>query len=135
LAGAVGATRAALAAARRTVRVLAVVPAAEGPGHRLLALAGGTLRGAWAAPDATALRPAFERALAALAPPPPAVLPREQLDEVRIVTAWLAGADGRAATVDVDRAGTAGAWAHARRRTEAGPLFAAVRNRVPRSLG
>jgi hypothetical protein len=131
LPAALAGTRAALGAARRTERVLVVVPAAGRPGHRLLALGGGILRGAFAAPDATALRPALERTLASLAPPPPAILPREQLDEVRIVTAWLAGAEGRAAAVDVDRVGAAGAWAHVRRRTAHGPLFAAAAVRSP----
>jgi DNA polymerase-3 subunit epsilon len=134
LAGALGGALAALRALRLARRVLVVLPDACSGGHRLLAVAGGRLAAALPAPDAGALPDAFVRTLAALRAPLPPLIPRDALDEVRIVTGWLAGAEGRAAAVDVERAGRAGAWAHVRTRTAAGPLFARARTpgrRVP----
>jgi hypothetical protein len=124
LGGAISSAVAALRSARIARRVLVVLPDARATGHRLLAVLGGRLRAALPAPDGRTLPDAFERALAALRAPLPPLIPRNALDEVRIVTAWLAGAEGRAAGVDVERAGRAGAWAHVVARTVPGPLFA-----------
>jgi excinuclease UvrABC nuclease subunit len=125
-----GALRA-LRSARVATRVIVVVPAAGAPGHRLLAVAGGRLREATAAPSPEALRAAFARVWAALEPPAPAILPRTALDEVRVVTAWLASAAGRAAAVDVSRTGRAAAWARVVARTVPGPLFSSAGRRAP----
>jgi hypothetical protein len=114
---------AALRAAQRRAAVLVVVGAAGAPGHRLLAVAGGRLRAAASAPDRAALGPAFATVAAALRAPVPALLPPDALDEVRIVTAWLASAEGRAATVDYGRVGHAAAWASVAARTTPGPLW------------
>jgi hypothetical protein len=116
---------AALRAARRTTRVVVVVPAAREAGHRLIAIAGGRLRLALSAPSPAELRPAFARVVAALAGPAAAIVPREALDEIRVVTAWLASRTGRAAAVDLDRLGGAAAWERVRALTTTGPLFAA----------
>jgi DNA polymerase-3 subunit epsilon len=118
-----GALRA-LHAARRAQRVVAVVPAADGPGHRLLAVAGGRLRLAVGVPDAAALRAAFTQAVRALAPGVDPLLARAALDEVRVVTAWLATPAGRAAAIDLEQVGPAGAWARLAARVGPGPLFA-----------
>jgi DNA polymerase-3 subunit epsilon len=115
---------AALRRARQATRVVAVVPATGAPGHRLLALGGGRLRAAIPATRARELAAAFAEALAALAPPPPSLIAPEDLDEVRIVTAWLASPAGRAAAVDVGRLGRAAGLARVRERATTGPLFA-----------
>ena len=53
-----------------------------------------------------------------------AVVPREALDEIRVVTAWLASPSGRAAAVDVGRLGHAAAWRRVQALAAPGPLFA-----------
>jgi GIY-YIG catalytic domain-containing protein len=116
---------AALRAARRAARIVVVVPAASGPGHRLIAVAGGRLRGAAAASHPAELRPAFARVLAALVEPVEAIVPREALDEIRVVTAWLASRAGRAVAVDVGRVGREAAWLRVHALAAPGPLFAA----------
>jgi hypothetical protein len=120
---AVASALAALRAARRASRVVVVVPAAREPGHRLVAVAGGRLRLAVSAPTTAELRPAFARAAAALAEPVDAIVAREALDEIRVVTAWLSSTVGRAATVDVGRLGHAGAWRRVEELAVPGPLF------------
>jgi hypothetical protein len=75
----------------------------------------------------TALSAAFHRALEALSAPPADLIEREAFDEVRIVTAWLATPEGRAASIDVERIGREGAWAQVIARTTPGPLFFAPR--------
>ena len=60
------------------------------------------------------------------AEPPPALPARAQLDEVRVVTGWLASDEGRAAAIDLDRAGRARILAWASARVAAGPLFGAT---------
>jgi hypothetical protein len=122
---AVASALAALRAARRATRVLVVVPAAGEAGHRLIAIAGGRLRLALSAPSPAELRPAFARVAAALAEPAAAIVPREALDEIRVVTAWLASRTGRAAAVDLDRLGEPAAWERVRALAAPGPLFAA----------
>jgi hypothetical protein len=124
LPAAVASALAALRAARRATRVVVVVPAASGSGHRLIAVAGGCLRGAASASHAAELRPAFARVLAALADPVEAIVPREALDEVRVVTAWLASRAGRAVAVDVGRIGREAAWRRVCALAAPGPLFA-----------
>lgn len=124
LSGPAGGALAALRAARRAVQVLVVVAASGTRGHRLLAVSGGRLRAAVSVPDRRDRAAGFARACAALEPPPAALLEREELDEVRLVTAWLAGAEGRAATIDVARLGRAAAWAALAARVTPGPLFA-----------
>jgi hypothetical protein len=119
--GVAGALRA-LRAARIAPRVLALVPAVPGPGHRLLAVAGGRLRGGVSTAETATLANAFARAIALLAGSVPALVAREALDEVRVVTGWLAGPAGRAATIDLAR-GRAAAWAELVRRVNPGPLF------------
>jgi hypothetical protein len=121
---AVASALAALRAARRATRVVVVVPAARGPGHRLVAIAGGRLRLALSAQCAAELRPAFARVAAALAAPAAAIVPREAFDEIRVVTAWLASPDGRAAAVDIGHLGDAAAWERVRALAAPGPLFA-----------
>ena len=118
------ASLAALGAARRASSVIVVLPAAGAPGHRLLGVAAGQLRTVVAAPTVAALRAAFLRVARALEAPATALIAREALDEVRIVTAWLASRAGRAAAVDVGRLGTAAAWARVEALATAGPLFA-----------
>ena len=73
---------------------------------------------------------AFAQATAALAQPLPALLPREALDEVRIVTAWLASPEGRAAAIDVGRLGRAAAWTRVTARGAPGPLFSSTARRA-----
>jgi hypothetical protein len=124
-----GALRA-LRAARLAPRVLVVVPDAGGAGHRLLALASGRLVAAVTAGDGDALASAFGQVTAALAQPLPALLPREALDEVRIVTAWLASPEGRAAAIDVGRLGRAAAWTRVTARAAPGPLFSSTARRA-----
>jgi hypothetical protein len=114
---------AALRAARRATHVVAVVPAARSPGHRLMAVLGGRLRLAVSAPCPADLRPAFTRVAAALAEPVEAILPREALDEIRVVTAWLGSPAGRAAVVDVGRLGHEAAWRRVCALAAPGPLF------------
>jgi hypothetical protein len=75
------------------------------------------------APTAAELRPAFARVAAALAEPVDAIVAREALDEIRVVTAWLSSAVGRAATVDVGRLGHAAAWRRVEVLAVPGPLF------------
>jgi hypothetical protein len=125
-----GALRA-LGAARLASRVIVVVPSAGAPGHRLIAVAGGRLRGAVSAPGPVALSSAFSCVVAALAPPVPALLPREALDEVRIVTAWLATPEGRAASIDLGRLGRAAAWARVVACAAPGPLFSSAARPAP----
>lgn len=115
---------AALRAARLASAVLVVVPAAGGPGHRLLAVAGGRLRCAVTARDPASLPAAFARVVAALVEPADAIVPREALDEIRVVTAWLASPAGRAASIDVGRLGRAAAWRRLEALAAPGPLFA-----------
>ena len=117
---------AALRAARRAGRVVVVVRAAFGPGHRLIAVVGGRLRLALSAACAADLRPAFDRVAVALPDPPPAVVPRDALDDIRIVTAWLASPAGRVTAVDVGRLGRAAAWERVRVLAAPGPIFPAV---------
>jgi hypothetical protein len=117
---------AALRAARQAEQVVVVVPAASGSGHRLIAVAGGRLRFALTASRTTELQPAFVRVAAALAEPAPAIVPREALDEIRVVTAWLASPPGRAAAVDVGRLGRAAAWERVRVLAVPGPMFAST---------
>jgi DNA polymerase-3 subunit epsilon len=119
-----GALRA-LRAAKLAPRVLAVVPAVPGPGHRLLAIAGALLRGAVAVTEPARLASAFARATALAAEPVSALVPRAALDEIRVVTGWLASAEGRAATIDL-RAGRAAAWKDVVRRVAPGPLFSSA---------
>ena len=92
---AVASALAALRAARRASHVVVVVPAAHGAGHRLIAVVGGRLRLAVSArvPD---LRRRSPRVAAALTVPADAIVPREALDEIRVVTAWLASPIGTA---------------------------------------
>jgi hypothetical protein len=115
---------AALRAARRASRVVVVVPAARASGHRLIAVAGGRVRLGVSSPRHADLRQGFERAAAALAAPTAAIVPLEALDEIRIVTAWLASPAGRAAAVDVGRLGSAAAWQRVHALAAPGPLFA-----------
>jgi hypothetical protein len=70
------------------------------------------------------LRAAFARVAAALTVPADAIVPREALDEIRVVTAWLASPMGRAAAVDVGRLGHATAWRRVQALAAPGPLFA-----------
>jgi hypothetical protein len=123
---AVASALAALCAARRAHRVVVVVPDASAPGHRLLAIAGGRLRLAVSAPRPRDLAEAFARVAAALDAPTDAIVPREALDEIRIVTAWLASPAGREAAVDLGRLGRAAAWRRVLGRAAPGPLFAAA---------
>lgn len=116
-----GALRA-LRAARIAPRLLVLVPAVPGPGHRLLAIAGALLRGAVAVSEPAMLAAAFARATALAAAPVSAVVPRAALDEIRVVTGWLASGEGRAATIDL-RTGRAAAWKEVVRRVAPGPLF------------
>jgi hypothetical protein len=125
-----GALRA-LRAARLTARALVVLPDAGEPGHRLLAIAGGRLVEAVSGAGAPGLVRAFGRALEALARPLPVLLPREVLDEVRIVTAWLASPAGRAAAIDAGRVGRAAAWSEVLARAAPGPLFSSGARPVP----
>jgi DNA polymerase-3 subunit epsilon len=121
----------ALRAARLASRVLVVVPAAGEPGHRLLAVAGGRLLEANGASAPAALAGAFARTWAVLERPVPALLPRTALDEVRVVTAWLASAPGRAAALDVSRLGRAACWTRVVARTAPGPLFSSAGRPAP----
>jgi hypothetical protein len=114
---------AALRAARRERRVVVVVPAAREPGHRLVAVAGGRLRRAASAPAVADLRAVFAHVAAALDEPVAAIVPRDALDEIRVVTAWLSSPVGRAAAVDVGRLGYAGAWRRVQTLAVPGPLF------------
>jgi hypothetical protein len=116
---------------RLASRVLVVVPAAGEPGHRLLAVAGGRLLEAHGAPSPVALAGAFARTWAALERSVQALLPRRALDEVRVVTAWLASAPGRAAALDVSRIGRAAAWTRVVARTAPGPLFSSAGRPAP----
>ena len=129
VAGALAAVR----AARRASRVVVVVPAAAAPGHRLIAVAGGRLRLALSAPRPAELAPAFARVTAALAAPPEEILPREALDEIRVVTAWLASPAGRAAAIDVGRLGHVTAWHRVQALAAVGPLFTDSCRRACRS--
>jgi DNA polymerase III subunit epsilon len=131
LPGPVASALRALGAARRAARVLVVAPAADGPGHRLVAIGGGRLRAAVSAPCAAELAAGFARAVAAVERPLPALVPREALDEIRIVTAWLAGRDGRRAAVDVGRLGRRAAWEAVLARAAPGPLFSSIDRRAP----
>jgi DNA polymerase-3 subunit epsilon len=117
-----GALRA-LRAARIARRVLVVVPLAGRAGHRLIAVGGGRIVDAASASTEGALGDAFAHACRALARPLPALLPRDALDEVRIVTAWLAAPAGRGATIDVGRLGRAAAWTEVLARAASGGLF------------
>jgi hypothetical protein len=121
----------ALRAARLASRVIVVVPAAGAPGHRLLAVAGGRLREAVAAPAPSRLPGAFARVWAALERPVPALVPRGALDEVRIVTAWLASGPGRLSAIDVSRERREAAWARVVARAAPGPLFSSAGRRAP----
>jgi DNA polymerase-3 subunit epsilon len=124
LPGPLVATLAALRAARRASSVIVVLPAAGAPGHRLLGVADGRLRAVAPAATTSALRPAFLRVTRVLEPPASPLIARAALDEVRIVTAWLASREGRAAAVDVGRLGPAAAWARVEALATMGPLFA-----------
>jgi hypothetical protein len=120
---AVATALAALRAARRASHVVVVVPAAHEAGHRLIAVAAGRLRLAVSAGPA-GIQAAFARVAAALTVPADAIVPREALDEIRVVTAWLASPVGRAAAVDVGRLGHAAAWRRVQALAAPGPLFA-----------
>jgi hypothetical protein len=122
----VSAAVAALLRARRALRVVACLPAAGEPGHRLVAVAGGRVRQAVTLRARSALPTTVARLTAALAPAPPLVVPREDLDEVRIVTTWLAGPVGRRSSVDLDRLGRAGVEAWVADRLAPGPLFSSA---------
>jgi DNA polymerase-3 subunit epsilon len=124
--GALAGALAALRTRRLASRVVVVVPAAVGVGHRLVGVHGGRLALGVAAPDARGLADAFRRVAAALAPPSEALLPATALDEVRVVTSWLARREGRAAAVDLDRLGRDAAWRAVVARAGIGPLFAAT---------
>jgi DNA polymerase-3 subunit epsilon len=131
LAGPVAGAIRALRAVRVATRVVVVLPAAGAPGHRLVALAGGRLRRAVAAPAPAALAGAFADVWAALAPPVDVLVPRAALDEVRVVTAWLATEPGRRAALDVSRVGRAAAWSAVVARTAPGPLFSSAGRPAP----
>ena len=100
-----------------------MVPAARGTGHRLIAVVRGRVRLAVTASRPEELRPAFGRVSAALAEPADAIVPREVLDKIRVVTAWLASPAGRATAVDVGRLGRAAAWERVRALAVPGPMF------------
>jgi DNA polymerase-3 subunit epsilon len=110
LPAALRATLRALDSARRRAAVVVVLPAVAANGHRLLGVAAGRLRAAASAASPGVLRAAFERIADAAAAPPPLVLAREELDEVRVTTAWLASREGRAATIDLGTLGREAAW-------------------------
>lgn len=114
---------AALRAARRATRVCVALPEAGMSGYRLLAVVGGRLCAAASAPARPSVEAAFDRIVAALEHPAPALLPRDALDEVRIVTAWLASPAGRAATIDYGRLGRMASHARLLARIVPGPLF------------
>ena len=120
---AIASALAALRAARRASQVVVVVPAAREAGHRLIAVAGGRLRLAVSAPRPFDLPAAFARVAAASTLPADAIVPRDALDEIRVVTAWLASPIGRAAAVDVGRLGHAAAWRRVQALAAPGPLF------------
>jgi len=75
------------------------------------------------APRPFDLQAAFARVAAALTLPADAIVPRDALDEIRVVTAWLASPIGRAAAVDVGRLGHAAAWRRVQALAAPGPLF------------
>jgi len=133
LPAAVAGALAALQRAQCARAVVALVPAAGAPGHRLVACAAGRLRAAFAVRHPADLAGALAGAARALAPAPPLVVEREALDEVRIVTAWLASPEGRAASVDVARLGWRATAAGLAARLAPGPLFAGVSGRDPRA--
>lgn len=122
---------AALRAARLAARVLVVLPDAGGAGHRLVAIAAGQLVEVVTAPDTPGLAPAFARTMAALDRPLPAFVPREALDEVRIVSAWLASPPGRAAAIEPGRVGRDAAWSQVLARAAPGPLFSSGARPIP----
>ena len=123
LPGAVASAARALRSARLAATVLVVLPAAGVPGHRVLAIVAGRLRAAEAAPDGAALATAFQRALRAFAGPVDPVVSRAEIDEVRLLTAWLASPSGRQATIEVTSCSAEEAWRHLCARTAVGPLF------------
>jgi hypothetical protein len=114
----------ALRARRLWGAIVAVVPVIGAPGHRLLAIGGGRLLSAVASPSSSTLPAAFARTLRALDPPPAVLVPREALDEVRLLTGWLASAEGRAASIDLARLGRERAWTEVLKRVSPGELFA-----------
>ena len=128
LPGPVRATVRALRAARAEVTVLVVVPAAHGCGQRVLAVAGGRLVGAASLESGAQADASLAELRAALLQPQSPLLPLDAVDEVRIVTAWLATPAGRRASVAVGRVGFSAAWREVAARVEAarapGPLFA-----------
>jgi hypothetical protein len=103
--------------------VVACVPAAGSPGHRLIAVAGGRVRAALTLREPSGVPDAVARLAATLGPVAPSLIPREDLDEVRIVTAWLNATEGRRASADLDRLGRAGVEAWVLRRIAPGALF------------
>jgi len=126
LPGGVASALRALRASRIATRVVAVVPAAGVPGHRLLGVRAGRLVAAAPATRPGDLRGAFAIVSRAVAGPADALVGGDALDEIRIVTGWLATRTGRAAAVDLERLGAAAAWDAVVARAGAGPLFAAA---------